>query len=368
MQKQFVTLSLIGFVSFMLIAACGNDDANESEPANLVVEFNITYGTGDITITARADNAVKYELRVENADQPEMSNTSGNFEYTFPESGSYVLEVRAYGSSGKYINEIIPLTITIIRDVSVEDGYITPLSYAGYELVWNDEFDGDEVNTDYWVFEIGTGCPDLCGWGNNELQYYRKENASVSGGVLTIEAKKENYLDSDYTSARMKTQGKQSFQYGRIDIRALLPRGQGIWPASWMLGESITTVGWPKCGEIDIMEMIGGEGRESEVHGTLHWDNNGHTYEGGKHVLQTGTYADEYHVFSIIWDETSIRWFVNDHQFHEIDITPDHMTGFHDGFFFILNVAVGGNWPGDPDYTTVFSQSMKVDYIRVFQK
>lgn len=349
----------------MVISACEN--GSDDTPDNLNVEFKIEYGTGRVNIIAKADNALKYELWVENAGQPEETNTTGIFEYVFAESGSYELEVRAYGSSGEFITETIMVTITIPREVSVEDGYVTPLEYDGYQLVWNDEFDGDAVNTDYWEFETGTGCPDLCGWGNNELQYYRKENASVYDGVLTIEARKGVFLDRNYTSARMKTQGKKSFKYGRIDIRALLPEGQGIWPALWMLGENITTVGWPRCGEIDIMELIGGSGRENEVHGTLHWDHNGHVYTGGSYTLQIGTFADEYHVFSIIWDETSIRWFVNDQEFNKIDITPDHMTEFHHEFFFVFNVAVGGNWPGDPDYSTIFPQSMKVDYVRVFK-
>ena len=239
-------------------------------------------------------------------------------------------------------------------EIPVDRGYTTPLSYDGYELVWNDEFDGNSVNADYWVFETGTGCPDLCGWGNNELQYYRSENATVSDGVLTIEARRQVYLTSNYTSARMKTQGKKSFRYGRVDIRALLPQGQGIWPALWMLGENITSVGWPKCGEIDIMEMIGGQGREKEVHGTLHWDHNGHVYTGAGYTLKSGTFAGEYHVFSIIWDAGFIRWYVNDNLFNEIDITPGHMTEFHEEFFFVFNVAVGGNWPGNPDPTTTF--------------
>jgi len=247
----------------------------------------------------------------------------------------------------------------------VEDGYTSPLEYNGYEMVWNDEFDGSSINTSDWVFETGTG---NSGWGNNEKQYYRQENAWVEGGVLTIEARSENYMGSSYTSSARKTQNKKSFQYGRIDIRALLPKGQGIWPALWMLGDNIQSAGWPACGEIDIMEMIGGSGREKTVHGTVHWDSNGHVYAGGSYTLQSGIFANEYHVFTIIWDENYITWFVNDIQFYKIDITPAHMTEFHQKFFFIFNVAVGGNWPGSPDETTVFPQQMRVDYVRVFQK
>ncbi len=360
---------------FLLLAALACEDDNDSilqegDPYNLEVEVTIEpEGSGQVIVQASAENAVAYDLRLEEEEEPMYTNTSGTFEHTFLQPGDYALEVRAYGSNERYLRKVVGVTITFEEeDVPVDQGYVTPMEYEGYDLVWHDEVDGNDIDPDNWVFEIGDGCPDLCGWGNNESQYYLEENAWVDDGVLTIEAREESAGTRDYTSARMKTQGKHSFQYGRIDIRALLPRGQGIWPALWMLGNDIETVGWPKCGEIDIMEMIGGSGRENEVHGTLHWDNNGHTYSGGSHTLPSGTFGDEYHVFTIIWDETSIRWFVNDIEFYELLITPAHMAEFHQEFFFIFNVAVGGNWPGYPDETTVFPQQMRVDYVRVFQE
>ncbi len=362
---------LIGLVLILQgLSACDNENiTNTEDPANLEVEVNVADdGSGTVEIQATADNAIEYELRIGNNPDPEESNTTGTFEYTFIQPGNYQLDIRAYGLSGRYLREVREVSISLNTDISVEDGYTTPLNYDGYTLVWQDEFEGNEINTNNWVFETGTGCPNLCGWGNNELQYYRQENAWVEDDVLTIEARNENYQGSNYTSARMKTQGKHSFKYGRIDIRALLPKGQGIWPALWMLGSNITSIGWPACGEIDIMEMIGGNGQEKTVHGTIHWDNEGHNYVGGDYTLQTGIFANEYHVFTIIWDENNITWFVNDNQFYQIDITPSHMTEFHQEFFFILNIAVGGNWPGSPDDTTVFPQQMKVDYIRVFQE
>ncbi|PKP39202.1 MAG: glycoside hydrolase [Bacteroidetes bacterium HGW-Bacteroidetes-15] len=349
----------------VLFSSCDDSKISTDDPANLVVEITLPIdGSGLITIQAQADNAIEYQLLIGSSDIPVVTNSTGTFEYTFLQTGYYQVEVRAYGSSGRYIKDVRQISLTIGNGVSTEDGYTSPLTYDGYSLVWNDEFDGTTINSSNWVFEIGTG---NSGWGNNELQYYRQENAWIEEGVLTIEARKENYSGSNYTSSRMKTQNKLSFQYGRIDIRALLPKGQGIWPALWMLGNSITSVGWPQCGEIDIMEMIGGSGRENQTHGTVHWDNNGHIYVGGTYTKQTGTFADEYHVFSIIWNQTSIKWLVNNNQFYEIDITPAHMTEFHQKHFFIFNVAVGGNWPGSPDATTIFPQQMKVDYIRVFQ-
>ncbi len=362
---------LIGLVLILqgLIACDTEEIPDASNPANLQVEVNIADdGSGKVEILTTADNAVEYGFRLGDNSEPEEINTSGIFEYSFLYTGTYQLEVRAYGTSGRFLKKELSLVVIVgNEDVTPDDGYITPLAYEGYDLVWNDEFSGSSIDPNFWVFETGDGCPNLCGWGNNELQYYRQENAWVSDGVLTIEARKENFQGSEYTSTRMKTQGKKSFQYGRIDIRALLPKGQGIWPALWMLGNNITSVGWPKCGEIDIMEMIGGNGRENQTHGTLHWDSNGHASTGGSYTLSSGTFADEYHVFSIIWDETTIKWLVNDHQFHVIDITPGHMSEFHAEHFFIFNIAVGGNWPGNPDASTLFPQQMNVDYIRVFQ-
>lgn len=245
-----------------------------------------------------------------------------------------------------------------------DDGYSTPTSYPGYTLVWADEFNGTELNTNDWNYETGNH-----GWGNNELQNYVSgtKNAFISNGKLVIEAREENSSGSNYTSARITTQSKQFFKYGRIDIRAKLPKGQGIWPALWMLGESFSSLGWPDCGEIDIMEIVGHE--PATTHGTVHWDNNGsYASYGGHTSLSSGVFADESHVFSITWDSQAITWYLDDVQFHVIDITPSGLSEFHEPFFFIFNIAVGGNWPGSPDATTTFPQRMIVDYIRVFQQ
>lgn len=244
-----------------------------------------------------------------------------------------------------------------------DDGYISPDSYAGYSLVWQDEFNGTGIDPNVWIHETGNN-----GWGNNELQNYtaRPENSFVSNGKLVIEARKEDFGGSAYTSARMITKGLKEFQYGRIDIRAKLPTGKGIWPALWMLGNDISTVGWPKCGEIDIMELIGSQ--PSTLHGTVHWDDNGHSQFGSSTVLPEGIFADEFHVFSIIWDNQKIRWLLDDVPYNEVDITPAGLSEFHHEYFFIFNIAVGGNWPGNPDGSTVFPQQMFVDYVRVFQQ
>lgn len=239
-------------------------------------------------------------------------------------------------------------------------GYISPLTYAGYTLVWQDEFDGSALGS-HWQQEIGTG---NSGWGNNELQYYRAENTTVSDGNLIIEAKKENFNGSAYTSSRMITKGQKFFKYGRVDIRAAIPEGQGMWPALWMLGENIDQVSWPRCGEIDIMEVVGHQ--PNKTHGTLHWFSTEWVNYGGSKTSATDL-SDEFNVYSIVWDATEIKWLLNGVQFHNTDITPAELDEFREDFFFIFNVAVGGNWPGSPDATTAFPQRMYVDYIRVFQ-
>lgn len=244
-------------------------------------------------------------------------------------------------------------------------GATSPTSYTNMKLVWADEFDGTALDSDVWTFETGNGSN---GWGNNELQFYRTQNTSIQDGHLVITAKKEPFGGKEYTSSRIITKGKKEFRYGRIDIRAALPKGQGIWPALWMLGSNFETVSWPACGEIDIMEMVGGGGRENTVHGTVHWQNEGkHAQFGGKTTLSSGTFSDQFAVYSIVWDATSIRWFVDNKQYHVIDTTPAELDEFRRNFFFIFNVAVGGNWPGSPDSSTAFPQHLIVDYVRVFQ-
>lgn len=370
-MKIYKLAQLAILLLILPLVSCSEKAATDTTiPANLRVEVRIDpEQNGNIQIVAFADNAEKYELRIGNAQLPQQTNTSGIFQHTFLQGGSYTLDVRAIGATGRFLRETFDVNIVIARqEVPLSRGFVSPLSYDGFTLVWQDEFNGTQIDPDYWVFETGTGCPHLCGWGNNELQFYRPQNAWVSNGVLTIEARRETIQGSSFTSARMKTEGRKSFQYGRIDIRALLPRGQGMWPALWMLGNNITTVGWPRCGEIDIMEMVGGRGRENTVHGTIHWFTDRHVFTGNDFVLPQGTFYQSYHVFSIIWDQSLIRFLVDNVQFHQIDITPNHMTEFHQPFFFIFNIAVGGNWPGSPDPTTIFPQQMRVDYVRVFQR
>jgi hypothetical protein len=351
---------------------CGdNGSAPEVKlPTGLTVSVSVN-DSGLASVTASAQNANFYRIYF-TSDGTAVESKDGKASYQYDESGEQMITVQAHTTANDYISKHETITIDLSGDNDPDpdipdQGYTTPDSYPNMDLVWQDEFSGDVLNTDYWTHEIGTGSN---GWGNNEKQYYRSENTTLQSGYLVITAKKETYQGSDYTSSRIITKAKKNFKYGRIDIRAQLPEGQGLWPALWMLGSNISTVPWPGCGEIDIMEMIGGSGREKTVYGTLHWDNNGGhacTCDKPGYTLSSGTFADKFHVFSMVWSSTTITWYVDDIKFNEIDITPAGLSEFHNEYFFIFNVAVGGNWPGEPTSGTVFPQKMIVDYVRVFQ-
>jgi beta-glucanase (GH16 family) len=235
---------------------------------------------------------------------------------------------------------------------------------TGWVLDWNDEFDGTALDHGKWVVETGPK------WANNELQYYssRPENLRVTGGHLVIEARKEAFGGRDYTSARIKTQGLQERQYGRYEARIRIPRGQGIWPAFWLLGANCAAQPWPKCGEIDIMENIGKE--PAIIHGTVHGPGySGEHGVGAPSALASGTYADDFHLYAVEWEPKQIRFYRDGILYHTV--TPELVKGewvFEHPFFVILNLAVGGDWPGNPDASTAFPQQMLVDYVRVYRR
>jgi beta-glucanase (GH16 family) len=239
-------------------------------------------------------------------------------------------------------------------------------SSSSTPYLWHDEF--DSIDTTQWTFETGA-----TGWGNNEWQYYtaRSENAFVQDGILHIRASKEDYEGAKYTSARMITKGKFSFTYGTIEARIALPTGNGIWPAFWLLGENIDAVSWPACGEIDIIEAVNDE---NVVYGTNHWQ-----YEGGhaqygnstKDYYGTSKALDitQFHNYKMVWNEKAITMYVDDFKYQEIAIenAADGLEAFHKPQFFILNVAVAGNWPGFDVDDAQFPNEMLVDYIRVLK-
>lgn len=245
-----------------------------------------------------------------------------------------------------------------------------------WKLVWSDEFNGmndSAIDSSKWVIETGGG-----GWGNKELEYYttRSQNIFLQDGNLVIRAIKEKYtgpdgVTRDYTSGRMKTQGKFSQTYGRFEARIKIPAGQGMWPAFWMLGDDISEAGWPACGEIDVMENIGKE--PGTIHGSIHGPGYIGTVgiEAPYRLPDKEHFSDDYHIFAVEWDRESVSFYVDEDLYARrtrADLWPGWKWVFDKPFFVILNLAVGGDWPGDPDSSTVFPSEMLVDYVRVYQR
>jgi beta-glucanase (GH16 family) len=229
-----------------------------------------------------------------------------------------------------------------------------------WKMVWSDEFNNP-------------GLPDSTNWGNevgfirnHELQYYtsrRIDNSIIHDGNLLIIGKKEPYDSAGYTSASLTTDGKHSWTYGKIEARMKLPKGQGMWPAFWMLGQNIHKVGWPRCGEIDIMEHINAE---DILYGTLHWHNDRHVSSGNKIPCT----MEQFHNYSVVWDNDSIKWFLDGSRYHGVCIKDsiNSTSELHKPHYIILNLAIGGDWPKNPDETTQFPDTVFVDYVRVWQK
>lgn len=295
---------------------------------------------------------------------------AGNYEYKFSYdswSGQENLSATTGCSvtNGNFTN----------RTLSVQSDVVLPIVCWGlcseclqlepesWPLTWSEEFDGDQINPETWSFNIGTGAS---GWGNNELQYYTNapENALVSEGTLKITARNEPTNGSNYSSSRIITNNLFEFQYGRVEARIKVPMGQGLWPAFWMLGGNIETVSWPQCGEIDIMEHIN---NEKVISGTVHWNtnNNNHDYKGSSVPFT----SNDFHLYGIVWDQESVVFTLDNHPYFEFPFVSTNNTEqiFRNPFFLILNIAVGGNWPGNPDGSTVFPAVMEVDYIRLYQ-
>lgn len=325
-------------------------------PSNLQISIEIVgadannpngNGSGKINISASATNAVAYKIKL--GDGNEAENSTGTLSHTYTTNGltSYVIEVFAISRTNNSIGEFKKI------DVFVDKG--------GLSLVWSDEFDIDGApDTSKWSYDIGTG---NWGWGNGEAQYYtnRSDNVKVENGVLKITAKKENYQGAEYTSTRLKSEGKFDFKYGRIEVRAKLPQGGGTWPAIWMLGSDFNSVGWPNCGEIDIMEHVGNN--QNTIHGTLHYPGNSGG-NGNGNTVSVANVSTTFHIYEVEWTSTDIKFFVDGTIFHSFTNTTN--VPFNHNFFFILNVAMGGSFGGGIDIN--FTQStMEVDYIKVYQ-
>lgn len=319
---------------------------------SFTISANATVSPGTVTNVSFYDGAVL------------LGNDSAlpfSFDVSGAAVGAHLLKAVARDNGGNSAtSSVVNITVT---------NFPAP---AGWQLAWSDEFaqaDGSSPDASKWVFDVGGG-----GWGNAELEYYtsRTNNVRIQNGQLVIEAKQENYSGSSYTSGRIKTLGKHSWTYGRMEARIKIPKGQGIWPAFWMLGTNIAaSVSWPTCGEIDIMENIGKPTEQSKVYGTIH----GPGYSGGGGISGNftlpggGVLADDFHIFAVEWTTNQIKWYLDNNQY--FTVTPASLPNgttwvFNAPQFFLLNLAVGGQWPGYPDGTTVFPQQMLVDYVRVY--
>ncbi len=249
-----------------------------------------------------------------------------------------------------------------------------PVTNTELELVWQDEFNGEKLDPEKWYFETGDGSQyGLTGWGNNELQWYHPDNAELSDGKLIINLKSETVKNYPYTSARINTRDRFAFVYGRIEARIKLPAGQGVWPAFWLMPQDETYGTWAASGEIDIVEGINltTASNPNQITGYIHygdrWPNN---VSQGQGYTPDSQVTEDFHIYALEWDETELRWYLDGENFLTIDswYTADENfpAPFDQHFYILLNVAIGGNYPGSPDDTTVLPQTMEVDYVRVY--
>ncbi len=240
---------------------------------------------------------------------------------------------------------------------------LTQLYAQEKKLVWADEFDGNELNLADWSIIQGDGCPQLCGWGNDELQIYTDKNHRLENGMLYIKAAKEG---DHFTSTRINTKGKKTFQYGRFEVRAKLAIGKGVWPAFWLLGNNIDQVGWPLCGEIDVLEYVGRS--PQEIFTSLH-TKAGHGDYASTKTTRIENIEEGFHTYTADWTENQIAFYVDEklvYTFTPKDKSPE-VWPFNQPFYLLLNLAVGGNFGGKEIDESVFPQEFIIDYIRVYQ-
>ncbi|MEO5777059.1 MAG: glycoside hydrolase family 16 protein [Flavobacterium sp.] len=336
------------FSCFNCSSGGSGDGGGDITPSNLIVNHEIVGvnasnpngdGSGVVNFSVSADDATSYKILI---GTDVINSTTGMFSYTFTQGGTntYTIYVSAYNGT-KFISTSKVITV-----------YVLPT------LAWSDEFNTDGApDSSKWSYETGAG-----GWGNSELQYYtsRPENVTVQGGFLKINLLKENYMGSNYTSARIVTKNKYTLQYGRVDIRAKLPAGGGSWPALWMLGANVDTTPWPACGEIDIMEHVGNN--LNRIYGTLHHPGHSGANGDGTSVLISNA-TTQFHVYSLDWSSTTIKFYVDNVVYY----TFNNASGlpFNNPFFFIFNCAMGGNFGGavNPAFTAA---TLEVDYIHVY--
>ena len=357
MKFLVYTMMLLTFSSCSNYRASANGELNNSKPSNLSIMANVVGtdsnnpngdGSGKVNFIINATNATSYRVLINNEVLELSENT---FTYTFTKNGTYdySIIVSAYNSAGF-------TSVTFSVKVYV---------YKELQLVWQDEFNQDGApNPSNWSYEIGNGNN---GWGNNESEYYtnRLDNAKVENGVLKITAKREAYQGFEFTYARMLTAGKFDFTYGRIDVRAKLPSGGGVWPAIWLLGSNIGSVGWPACGEIDIMEYVGNN--PGQISSALHTTSSSGATINHKSVPISNETTD-FHLYSMVWTKDGITFMLDNVEYYTYNPTTknDQTWPFYNKQFIILNIAMGGNLGGaiDPNFDT---STMEIDYVRVYQ-
>jgi hypothetical protein len=350
MKIRQLLLLIFGFCNLLLLS-CRVAEEIKLPPKNLVITTDISSdGSGKVVFTATAENVSSFEFNLGNSET--LGSATGKLTYIYTEVGTktYQVVVTAKSSSGLTLQKSVEVTVKV--------------NAFGTTLIWSDEFDVDGApDATKWTYDLGDGCPNNCGWGNNESEYYTKrpENVIVEGGILKIKAIKESYNTKPYTSARILTQGKFSFTYGKVEIRAKLPVGAGTWPALWMLGSDIGTAGWPNCGEIDIMEHVGKD--LNRIYGTLHYPGrSGGNANGSSKIINNVT--TEYHIYTLEWTASSIKIFADGELIHFV--SNNIGIPFNHDFFIIMNVAMGGNFGGPVD-ASITNATMEVDYIRVYK-
>lgn len=350
MVKKFLVSSTLLFLA-MLGCSSGDSASNipDNTQINVVINTEIVgttssmpngNGSGTVKFDISPNNAVSYKIVF--GDGEMIETATGVFTHTYSSSGTKTYEVKVTAFNGlKYFDATKSIVV-----------------FVATSQIWGDEFDVDGApDSNKWGYDLGAG-----GWGNNEPQYYtnRSENVRIQGGVLRIITKKENYLGSNYTSARLLSKGKFSFKYGKVEFRAKMPVGGGTWPALWMLGDNIGTVGWPACGEIDIMEHLGNQ--QNKIYGTLHYPgHSGATADSSTTMISN---ADtEFHVYTLDWRADSIKFYVDSQLFKTFANSAN--VPFNQNFFLIMNCAIGGNFGGtiDPNFV---SSTFEIDYVRIY--
>ncbi len=348
-MMKYLLVNIAAFISLNVFASCKKAETQKNTaPSNIVISAIVSNdGSGNVDFSVKANNAVTYSFEFGNGEIQDVPSGMITYKYSTAGTIEYTVTVTAKSAAG--------LTASAKKTISVT---VTPSIPS---LVWSDEFDKNGApDPTKWIYDIGTGAS---GWGNNELQYYtnRLENAVVENGFLKIKAIKENFSGSAYTSARLLTRGKYEFKYGTVEIRAKVPAAVGTWPAVWMLGFDFPTVGWPACGETDILEHRGSE--LNTIVAALHYPGrSGGNPVKGQTVVQNA--STEFHVYKFDWTSTSMQFFVDGKLFHTV--ANNASIPYNKNFFFLVNLAMGGGFGGpvDPAFTNA---TFEVDYIRVYK-